>query len=298
MPTGDLLIDTPYGLEVRGELYGFGEGIFLTGPPTGLGNTEQRVEDVPRPLEHGMFTGRAFYGSKAILLPIAVLGDDVDDALDRYFRFAGSWRPLDYYVDGATTELALRLGSRVFVFRGRPGRLGDPDLTLLPKGAAAEAVAEFVATDPRAYEHTERSASTGLGSVSGGLGLPHGFPHGFGVAAGSSILAANDGNFPTYPVITFTAGAGGLINPSVEHVGKGATLEVLIELDAGDTLELDLLERSAILNGTASRSNLIRRPGSTWFALDPAPAVNDLRFAAGGGDGTMLVAWRDAYTFG
>jgi hypothetical protein len=296
MATGDLIEDV-YDVELRGHLFAARLGFGLTGPPAGLGGAEQRVEDVDRPLEHGAFTGRAFYGRRTLLLNYAILGDTVDDALDKYLgELAAVYQPLDADVDGADTELAIRLGSRVYVLRGRPGRLGDPDLTLLPKGAALEAVGEFVATDPRIYDATVRTVTTGLGGIVGGLDLPHGFPHGFGAAEASTVDATNDGNIPTPAVIRFTAGAGGLTNPSVEHTATGQTIEVLIALADGDFLELDLLERTAVLNGTASRSNLVRRPGASWFKL--APGGNDLRFGAGGGDGTMLVTWRDAYTFG
>lgn len=296
MATGDL-IEAPYEVELRGHRFAANVGIPLTSAPEGLGNTEQRVEDIDRPLEHGAYTGRAFYGRKTILLNYAILGDDADDAMAKYLtELAAVYQPLDVDVDGSDTELAISLASRTYIFRGRPGRLGDPDLTLLPKGATIEAVGEFVATDPRAYDALERSDDTGLGAVVGGLDLPHGFPHGFGVAEGSTVGAANAGNFPTPAVIRFTAGVGGLTNPRVEHLGTGQAIEVLIVLAEGDELELDLLERTVTLNGSASRSNLIRRPGASWFKL--APGDNDLRFTAGGGTGTMLVTWRDAYTFG
>lgn len=296
MATGDL-IEAPYEVELRGRRFAAVLGFPLTGPPEGLGGAEQRVEDVDRPLEHGAYTGVAFYGRRTLLLNYAILGDSVDDALAKYLgELAAVYQPLDLEVDGTDTELAIRIGSRTYVLRGRPGRLGDPDLTLLPNGAALEAVGEFVATDPRVYDALERSDDTGLGAVAGGLALPMGFPHGFGVAEGSSITATNDGNFPTPAVVRFTAGVGGLINPRVEHLGTGQAVEVLITLPEGDYLELDLLERTATLNGSASRSNLVRRPGASWFKL--APGDNDLRFTAGGGAGTMLVTWRDAYTFG
>lgn len=298
MATGDL-IEAPYEVELRGHRFAAGIGIPLTSAPEGLGNAEQRVEDVDRPLEHGAYTGRAFYGRRTLILNYAILGDDVDDAMAKYLgELAAVYQPLDLEVDGTDTELAIRIGSRTYVLRGRPGRLGDPDLTLLPKGAALEAVGEFVATDPRIYDALERSGDTGLGAIVGGLDVPHGFPHGFGAAEGSTIEAVNDGNFPTPAVIRFTAdlGGGGLTNPRVELLDTGQTIEVIIELAEGDFLELDLLERTATLNGTVSRSNLIRRPGASWFKL--APGTNELRFTAGGGSGTMLVTWRDAYTFG
>lgn len=331
-------VDVPadYEVAVRGELV-TGDGVVLLRPPEGMGNAEQRVEDVAWPLRHGLIAGRALLGGRQLILDFAVVGericplpevvenidgnedggpiDGLDDgelldgfdvgdvvttpqrsAIDRLADLAGAWRPLDVEDEGRTTALQVGLADETYLLFGRPGRM-ETNLDTLQARGSILVTAEFVATDPRIYRGADpQTTIVGLGTVLGGLELPHGFPHGFGSATGSSAIVTNGGNFDTDPVITFTAGAGGLLNPVVEHVDAGESFEVLISLAEGETLVVDFAQRTVLLNGTTSRSNLVRRPDSTWFTLTPGD--NEVRFAAGGGDGTMTVSWRDAYTFG
>lgn len=293
MAAGDLItVDTQ--VELRELLMGAETSYPITGPIDGLGDLEVRTTDLARPLDHGRFTGRSFYGSRVIRIPFAILGDTPSDAMAKLEDLGGAWRvPIPELDGGLEVPLVFRIGERRLTAIGKPSRV-HVDATHLPKGRTITGLAEFIATDPRLYGD-EQSASVSPGGITGGLSLPHSFPHGFGSAEPGALFGTNGGNFPTYPTITVTGGVGGLTQVSFEKTATGEVLAVDIVMNEGDTLELDFLERLATLNGTASRANLIERPAD-WFTLDPGD--NTINFAVGSGTGTAQMVWRDAYVFG
>jgi hypothetical protein len=293
MPIGDL-ITTDTQVELRGLLLGDGTDYPITGPIEGLGNLDLRSVDLDRPLDHGAFAGRQFYGKRSLRIPYAILGDDPDDAMAKLEVLGAACRVVIPTLDEADViGIVFRIGGRRLTAFGKPGR-NAVDVLHLPKGSTIRGILEFVATDPRLYGD-EELANASPGAVTGGLELPHGFPHGFGSATPGTAQVTNDGNFPTYPVATVTVGPGGINTFTLEKVSTGETMTMTLALSEGDVVELDFGERSAVLNGTASRSNFIDRPGSTWFGLDPGTTA--INFTADG-DAELELAWRDAFVFG
>lgn len=294
MAAGDLIARDGQ-VELRGLLLGPGTAYVITGPITGVGDTEVRSAELPRPLDHGYFDDRALYGRRTLRIPIAILGDTQADTLDKLDELGAAVRLPIESIDGTfRVPLVMQLGGRKLFAFGRPGRMAV-DATLLPKGATIETVVEFLATDPRLYGE-ERTANAVPGSVTGGLELPHDFPHGFGTATPGTIQATNDGNFPTHPVARVTAAVGGLGAFTLTKVDTGERLAVVLDVAEGEFLDLDFLNRTVLLNGQAPRDNAVQRPGSTWFALDPG--TNPIDFGVTVGDATLALSWRDAFTFG
>jgi hypothetical protein len=297
MPPGDLITRNVQVELPRGLLVGAETDYQLTGPIDGIGNLEVRATDLNRPLDHGLYAGRPLYGGRAIRIPLAIFATSQADAMAKLEVLGSSARVPIASIDGDDEELELvfRLGDLRLTALGQPRRMAV-DLSLLTKSPPTiEAVVEFLATDPRLYGD-ERNDTATPGSITGGLELPHDFPHGFGTATPGTLQAPNDGNFPTYPTAVVTAGVGGTSGFSIEKVSTGETLSVTLAMNAGDELELNFRDRSATLNGQASRTNAIDRPGSTWFTLDPG--ANAIGFAVLSGDATLDFTWRDAYVFG
>lgn len=293
MTAGDL-VTSDVQLELRGLLIGAGTNYPVTGPVEGLGDLEVRTADPARPLDHGRFAGRSFYGSRKLVVPVAILAADAADAMAKLAALGAAMR-VPTTADGSfTVPLVCQLGGLRLTAFGKPSRM-HVDLAHLPTGATVECLLEFTATDPRLYSDA-RTAIASTGAVVGGLAFPHALPHGFGFATPGTARALNAGNFGTYPTLRIDAGVGGMTNFVATKSATGESMAMTISLLGGEYVELDFANRTAYLGGTASRSNLVNRPTSAWFELDPGD--NAITFSTGSGSATLTVTWRDAYIFG
>ena len=148
---------------------------------------------------------------------------------------------------------------------------------------------QWVATDPRIYSTTLQSASTTPGSSIGGLSFPHGFPHGFGTATSGTLEVTNDGNAGAPWTATLT---GPLSSPRIRLLGLDGELAFSgFDLAAGQTLTLDSLNRSVLLEGTASRYGSLSV--RDWFEFPPGGAT--VGFSASSGAGSLSMTWRDTW---
>lgn len=148
------------------------------------------------------------------------------------------------------------------------------------------------APDPNRYGSVLQTGSATLYQASTGRAYPLAFPRAYGSASASSgtVTVTNNGNVMTYPIITISANAGPMVNPSVTLIG-GLTLTFTLTLNAGDVLTIDTGQRSVLLNAAARAWPL------TTGTLGCAPGVTQLLFNAFSADptATMSPAWRDAY---
>lgn len=157
-------------------------------------------------------------------------------------------------------------------------------------GHLARVALEFHATDPRIYDNVEQSLSTGITEVTSGWSMPWSSPWDLGgTGESSSVTATNAGNRGAPHVVRFN---GPATRVEVESVEQSKMLEVATTLLDGQFLELDTLEQTILLNGTASRYGDLTA-GSNWFDLQPG--VNTLVFrSTTTGAPTMDVTWRSA----
>lgn len=128
----------------------------------------------------------------------------------------------------------------------------------------------LIAPDPRKYGLNPDAFDITLPSYAGGVDLPSDLPLALPVrTSGGSVVVTNVGDMdgPWTARITGPAPA-----PTITAVDLSRWITVDLDLGAGETLDLDSRTRTAILNGTASRSGLIMR-GSTWFTLPPQTPV-------------------------
>lgn len=148
------------------------------------------------------------------------------------------------------------------------------------------------AEDPRFYDETETSATLPIASfIFNGFSFNFGFNLSFGGTTGASgdSIVTIGGNRPAPWVGTIT---GPLLNPVITNLDTSDVMGFVIDLPAATTLVFDTYYKTVRLNGTASRRNALVRPG--WFDL--SPGVNNIRFQAESGSGSMFLsshsAWR------
>jgi hypothetical protein len=144
------------------------------------------------------------------------------------------------------------------------------------------------ATDPRIYDASFTTLVTGLPTAATGLTFNAPAPFVFGSAGtGGSVLATNAGNYPAPWVATL---AGPLTNPSIIRLDTGQTILWNSTLNVGETLVIDSLARSVLLNGTTPRYSATT---GQWFTL---PVGNTtVQFSAVSGTGTMSFAYRSTW---
>jgi hypothetical protein len=300
MAAGDL-ITGPWQIELQGVLMdALGcDGLVVTEWLTGFGVPSGRRNVVPRPLQQGAFPGPQYMDTRALEWGVAVVGDSWAEVRQASIDLGTALAPIrdtdsDYVVP---LHFTLDDGTKYRVM-GMPERAEWGYQTALRTRAASRpfndgARCAFIATDPRIYAEPAKSATASLGSSSGGLGFPHGFPHGFGSATSGAAVCLNAGNIETYPVITITANSAGASGIRLLQETTGEEWSITLTLGAGETLTVDMGNRTALLNGTASRAPFVNRPPSVWFGLEPGS--NSIRLQATGTGTVASVAWNDAY---
>ena len=291
-------VDT-FGQAWQAELRGFtvGDGTdypFFGEGPSWLGSGPLREQRTDRPEQHGQVAaGQDLLDSRRLVLPLVVAAADAVTLEDRLAALAAAWQPSA----GETVTLLLRTALSAWEMRGRPGRVEIP-VTQDHRQGVAYPVVEFDALDPRGYSPTISSATVDLGTTTGGLTYPHGFPHEFGTVTAGLLAAENVGSAPTPPAVTIAAGPAGLTGPVVENLTSGRRIAFDVTLPFGSRLVVDFDERTVMLatspdlSGAANRADTVSRPSSSWWDLPPGRS--DLRFS-GAGEGQMTVAWQSAW---
>jgi hypothetical protein len=155
----------------------------------------------------------------------------------------------------------------------------------------------LVSADPRIYSTTLYSTTVGAASASGagGFSFPMAFPINFGAAAVTGqILAENRGNALTYPVLTIN-GPG--TNPSVYNATTNQTIALIYTLAAGESMVIDTLNRTVLLNGVAvnNKYGAVDFLNTSWWGM--VSGINDLRliYYSYSTGASLRVDWRDAW---
>lgn len=243
-----------------------------------------RTGDSARPQADGMYPGADYLAGRILQFDLvvaqeAVARETILNAVAEAFLVRQDELPLMYELPGQDERM----------INCRPRKRAMKVDNTWQHGVARIAI-ELFASDPRLYSTTLQTAITTRAIVTGGLDTPHAFPHSFGTVSGGAVNCMNNGITDTWPIIVWE---GPLTNPEATLTATGETLGVTITLAAGETLVADFKEKTVLLNNIASRTGLVVRPTSTWFALPPGNS--SVRLSASAGTGTMLVTWRDAW---
>lgn len=317
------LINGPWQVELQNVLMdGCGQTnpLIITKWLTGHGVPKLRGNDKPRPQASGDYPSPRYLPSRVFMWAVRAQGANNAAVLTALTNLGQAFAPIPDSSASFTVPLVFTLGDstvqylvngipeqadfnydrwvRSSVYSGAGGG-GTTDPALSEGVYTSEIPLTFIATDPVIYRNVLNSLSTGIGTSSGGLAFPFAFPFAFGTSSPGSVVCTNAGNTVSYPIITITAGAAGLSGITITKAATGDQWTINISLSVGDTLTIDMAAHTVLLNGSASRANLVIRPPSVWFGLDPSPTVlagqNTIQFTGTGAGSTMQVQWRDAY---
>lgn len=235
-----------------------------------FGQSNHRTLDTPRGNRSGDFTSKDYFGSRVGTIKVTVTGTTPTDAMNNYNALVGQWwvrdtetlRPLQFKLPGQPQQQML----------GKPRRF-NPDMSRL--------LASLITVDLEYYNPDPAIVAADLSTLAGGLPssfpgrtYPRVYPLVYGAGTAAPVTVTNAGNYKTRPVVTVY---GPCTNPLVENITQGKMVKINIDLAAGDFLVLDMDAHSILLNGTASRRNLMST-NSQWWDLDPG--VTAIQFLA------------------
>jgi len=268
--------------EYGGYLFGAGHPFGLTAAE-GLDDVgDLRDGSVERARAHGRIAGPLFASSRTVTLTGLVRSSDMRadlDVLAAAFPLSDVLRVLSWRLRG--TADVRRVYARV-------RRRSMPTTLDSVSSGVTQVTVQFDCPDPRVYSDALRSGSTGVGSVTGGLSFPHGFPHGFGLATPGTVATTNVGSVPAPWVATLT---GPLTSPRVSLPDGGGDLRLAgFVLGDGQTLVLDSAERTVML-GSASRYGALTL--REWFHIPVGGS--SVALGAASGTGSMSIEWRDTW---
>jgi hypothetical protein len=147
------------------------------------------------------------------------------------------------------------------------------------------------AEDPRIYEAQLQSITIEQSGTSiTGRSYPRSYPYDYGVAIETGqVNVPNNGNRETPALITVF---GPVTTPDIFNETNGKRLKVNITLGSSETLVIDLLNHTVLLNGTANRRGLLDEPN--WYLLQPGD--NFIRYrATSAGPATIKFDYRHAW---
>lgn len=278
----------PYQVEIGETGLILGPGTqYRVGRTRGLWTRSPEGNDTSKAGEHGSIAGQDRVPSTTLIVETNFgmglgesNGEEVEDLME---ALSGAWKP--------GPDTFLRLCMRDASVRRRFGRCRgfDGDESQMVRGYA-EAVCEFVTTDPRSFSDDLHVSTVGFPAMTEGRTYPLVFPRVYGATgAGGTILAENVGTAS----VPWTARLNGpLVNPTIEHADQSKTISLVGSIEAGEYVEIDSSLKMVLLNGTASRYDWVTA-GSEWFEI--TPGANTIRLGGSSGTGTLDFYWRDGW---
>jgi hypothetical protein len=248
----------------------------------GWDSPDVRLDFAARPAAHGSYDSDVWYAERkptiegTFFAPTFAAQRQAEQALS---RLTSSLQPVPLQVDEPPYSRQLMVK--------RAGRL-----TLTQIGLVTQYSLPLVAPDPRRYDVTSISSSTGLPSDGVGFGPPFGAPFGSGISGTSGALnLTNVGDIESWPTLTIT---GPVLDPVVRNNTTGDELRFTIDLPAGSFLTIDTAERTILLDGTANRRNALLT-GSRWPPIVPGSNEFVFRAAVFSATASLTVRFQSAW---
>lgn len=246
-----------------------------------------RSQDSDRGYLDGSFSGQDFLSGRSITVNMIILAGNGNsaqtnaDLLKQALMFSRSGvKPLQFQLSQFAS----------LQFCNARARIGTISINENYSYGYIVAQFKFFCPDPLIFDNTQQTATL-LAQNPNGRTFNTVYPlsYGGGVNAGTGLVA-NNGNTDAYPVITIT---GPCVNPVIGNATTGLSMYFNVTLNTGDTLVIDLRNRTILLNGNPARNYLSGL--SKWFS---APVGNStFFFTASGASGTTsgVVAWYNSY---
>lgn len=270
-----------YNITFGGLTIGTGTS-FLIQNSTGLEDLpDLRSGDTARAYMHGEVPGLDLASGRRIVIDLIVVGGSAFHTNVELLKNAAM-------VASSESTLTFQLPSRLErSLRARCRRRSIP-VSMAYGYRSGNASLEFRATDPRIYDLAFTTQAIALPSAATGLTFNAPAPFVFGSAGtGGVITVTNSGNFPAPWVATVI---GPVTNPVLTCNGQAVTFNGTV--NAGETLVIDSLGRSVLLNGTASRYSWVAAT-SAWFELPVGSS--SVNFGATSGTGTCNFSYRSTW---
>jgi len=262
---------------------------FVLQPIDGLDMAQDRTQVFDRSGEDGVYIPQQFLGQRPITMrgKINSVASESDLVTQRRALIAACAPEKD--ANGQLVQKILRFTAMDNVEYRVTGQTRRPIMPIA-NIRNSSFILTFEADTP--YVETFTAVTTNINVLSGGgFTLPVTLPIVFDAGIGGSATVTNNGDAPAFPVITLT---GPLTNPRIINTTLGRYIELNYTLPAGQTIEIDMLNKTIIQGGVTNRLSK-KTDDSQWWWLDPGANVIQLRTNSVGESGTATVVHRHTY---
>ena len=260
MPTVSSLSN--YSFAFNGFVFGGGSSVYQITSVDGLETLPGiRNQDDNRGYFDGMFSGRDFLGGRTIVINLITLAGNGYSAQYNFNLLQQALQPQQ----SGTTPLQFQLSSSG-ALQFANARVRGHQTTVNPDYTYGKIISQvtFFCPDPNYYDNTLQS-QTMTYSAPLGRTYPRIYPLTFGGGSQTQTVNINNAGWATtYPAITIQ---GPVTNPIVGNLTTGQSLNFNYTMGTSDTIAIDLLNRTILLNGNPARNLLLG--SSQWFAAPP-----------------------------
>lgn len=259
-----------------------------------------RNTDKDKSQEHGIYPGNTYLGRRLFHCSGDLLENTSADYWNRRRRFIRACMPRPHlgYKEIGTLNLRLTgMSEDVSALCTLDGYPEMPLAALSP--SAGKYQVNFKAFDPRLYGSWQQvDIIYGFTENIGGRIYNKTYNKTYAAgSAGNDTVITNSGDIETYPVITFY---GPVTNPRLTLIRSDGIVyrfgfSGLSLTGSTDSVVVDMGRHTAVFNGS---TNVYRySTGSDWFAFEPDPFSNIVRYTADSGGVTShaIIQWRNAY---
>ncbi len=235
------------------------------------GSPAARIDRVNRPRADGEIDpGQAWLGARVVELTGTVVAGSHAQLAAGMEQFSsvlagGSLTTLTVVEDGSARQALVRRADSVETSWTSP--------------ISAAWSLTMLAPDPLKYDTIQTQVSTGLPAASTGLTVPAVVP--WVVSAGGTsgtVTFSSAGTAPTKPTFTIV---GPVTDPRIEHATTGRVLAFTgLTLGVGDTLVIDTVKGTVLLNGTVSRRGYLAAGSSTVASFSFASGFHQVAYRA------------------
>jgi phage-related protein len=229
-----------------------------------------RLESYDNPGEHGQTITNTLYGERAISIQGHIRGDSVDEYRTNY--------------DALIQAVSLQndpLGNPVF----RTLKLVTPTRTRQLQVVTKDFDGDEVNPSHNSWKLELTGAQWALSSDQltsvtvglpqpGGLTWPTTWPVRWNGGTTGRVTVSNAGSVAAFPTITIP---GPVINPVLTNETTGERIGLNLTLGSGDTIVINLFERTVTQGGATNRMGFLA-PTSSWWTL--VPGENVLSYSA------------------
>lgn len=183
---------------------------------------------------------------------------------------------------------------------------GKADISTIRQSGLTQFQVQLRAADPIKYSVVPMYQPAGdqLPVAAIGAGTPSGgrtYPRGYDIATDNlreygtpgtpnEVQMVNLGNYPSPPLIRIS---GPVTNPAIVIAETGENMQFVTTLREGEYLDVDVKEKTVLLNGAISRRGTMTF-SSEWLVL--RPGVNTLRYTALSAPGNTTTVTVTAYS--